>query len=59
VHGSLHGVKGTVDLDPKDIAKSHVSATIDTTTVSTGNDAHDKDLKSPNFFDISKFPPMT
>ena len=59
VHGSINGVKGTVDLDSKDVTKSKVTAILDTSTVSTGNEARDKDLKSPNFFDIAKFPTMT
>jgi polyisoprenoid-binding protein YceI len=36
-----------------------VSATIDTTTVSTGADMRDKELKSANFFDAEKYPSMT
>ncbi len=59
VHGSLTGLKGTVEYDDKNLGKSHVAATVDTTTVSTGNDARDKHLKSPDFFDITKFPTMT
>jgi len=59
VRGSLTGLKGTVLLDEKDITKSSVNATIETSTVSTSNDARDKHLKSPEFFDVGKFPQMT
>lgn len=59
VHGSLTGLKGTVQLDEKDVTKSSVNATIETSTVSTSNDARDKHLKSPEFFDVGKFPQMT
>jgi polyisoprenoid-binding protein YceI len=59
VRGSFNGVHGTVVLDEKDITKSTVSATIDTTTVTTGVSARDTDLKSPRFFDIAKYPTMT
>jgi polyisoprenoid-binding protein YceI len=59
VHGSLGGVKGTVNLDDKDMSKSSVEATIDATTVSTGVDARDKHLKSPDFFDVEKYPTIT
>ena len=59
VHGSLGGVKGTVNFDEKDLTKSSVEATIDATTISTGVDARDKDLKSPNFFDVEKYPTLT
>jgi len=59
VHGAFSSVKGVVTLDDKEIAKSSVDATIDTTTVSTGTEMRDKDLKSPNFFDVEKYPSMT
>jgi polyisoprenoid-binding protein YceI len=59
VRGSISGVTGTVVWDEKDPSKSSVQATMDTTTVSTNNDNRDKDLKSPNFFNIEKFPTMT
>lgn len=59
VHGAFSNVKGTVMLNEKEITKSMVAATIDTTTVSTANDARDKHLKSPDFFDVEKNPTMT
>jgi polyisoprenoid-binding protein YceI len=59
VHGSLTGVKGTITLNDADITKSTVEATIDTTTVWTGVEARDKDLKSPHFFDIEKYPQIS
>lgn len=59
VHGSITGVKGTVQLDDKDVTKSSVNTTLETSTVSTSNDARDKHLKSPEFFDASKYPQIT
>ncbi len=59
VRGSLSGVKGTVQLDDKDVTKSSANATIETSTVSTSNDARDKHLKSPDFFDVAKFPQIS
>jgi len=59
VHGTFTHPTGIVKLDEKDLAKSSVEATIDTTTVTTNEEARDKHLKSPAFFDVAKFPTMT
>ncbi|MBS1822934.1 MAG: polyisoprenoid-binding protein [Acidobacteria bacterium] len=59
VHGSLTGVKGTVAYDEKDITKSKVEATADTATVNTNQEMRDRDLKSPKYFDIQKFPQLS
>lgn len=59
VRGSFSKVNGTVALDEKDITKSHVEATIDTTTVNTNEPARDKHLSSPDFFDTAKYPTIT
>jgi polyisoprenoid-binding protein YceI len=59
VHGEFHNVKGAVIMDDSDITKSTVDVTIDTTTVDTQEPGRDKDLKSPNFFDVEKFPVIT
>lgn len=59
VHGSFRGVSGTVHFDPADLSKSGVDATIDVNTVSTGVENRDKHLRSPDFFDVAKYPTMT
>jgi polyisoprenoid-binding protein YceI len=59
VHGAFGNVKGTVTLDGKDITRSSVAATIDTTTVSTGVAQRDTHLKSADFFGVEKNPVMT
>lgn len=58
VRGALSHITGTVKWDTKNPTKSIVSADIDTSTVNTGNDMRDKDLKSDHFFDIQKYPSM-
>lgn len=59
VHGSLTNVNGIVELNDKDITKSSVEATIDTTTVSTGVVMRDNTLKSEDFFNVQKYPQIT
>ncbi|GGG92625.1 YceI family protein [Silvibacterium dinghuense] len=59
VHGRFSNINGTVVLDEKDLSKSSVNATVDTTTVDTGVAQRDGHLKSPDFFDVAKFPTMT
>jgi polyisoprenoid-binding protein YceI len=59
VRGSISGVSGTVVWNDKDPSKSSVEATINTTTVSTNNEKRDGHLKSPDFFNVEKFPTMT
>lgn len=59
VRGRFGGVSGEIVLDPADLSKASVKATIDTTTVDTGVAARDTDLKSDHFFDVAKYPTMT
>lgn len=59
VRGSISGAKGTVVWDEANIGKSSVEATLDATTVNTATNARDKHLKSPDFFNVEKFPTIT
>jgi polyisoprenoid-binding protein YceI len=59
VRGSISGVTGTVVWDAKNPDKSSVEATIETKNVSTNNEKRDAHLKSPDFFNVEKFPTMT
>ena len=59
VHGDFKKFTGVVDMDDKDLTKSKVEVSIDTDSVSTGDEKRDGHLKSPDFFDAAKFPKMT
>ena len=59
VHGQFGGVKGAVVYDADNLAASTVTATIDCTTVNTGNRKRDADLKTAGFFNIQQYPTMS
>jgi polyisoprenoid-binding protein YceI len=59
VRGKLGPVKGTVEYDGKSLDSVKAEITIDVNGVDTGNEGRDKDLKSPNFFDVAQFPTAT
>ena len=58
VHGRFTGFTGTLTIGD-DRLSSSVEATIDTTTVSTGDPGRDGHIQSPDFLDVASFPTMT
>jgi polyisoprenoid-binding protein YceI len=50
---------GTIKVDTADISKSSVEVTIEAASINTDNADRDKHLKSPDFFDVEKFPTIT
>ena len=56
VTGTFTKVSGTVLFDENDITKSQVTASIDANSVDTRVEMRDKDLRSPNFFEVEKYP---
>jgi polyisoprenoid-binding protein YceI len=58
VRGQFGGVKGSVDYDPKNPVSASVDATIDCTTLNTGEPKRDADLKGEEFFDVKRYPTM-
>ena len=49
----------TVNIDDKDVTKSSVAVEIDVASVNTKVVKRDNHLRSPEFFDVAKFPKMT
>ena len=56
VRGEFKNVNGTISYDEKNLDASKVDATIDVSTVNTGEPPRDGHLKSPDFFDVAKYP---
>lgn len=59
VKGSFQKVTGRVIWDPGNLAVSKLDATIDVNSVNTLEPKRDAHLKSPDFFDVAKFPTLT
>jgi len=59
VKGSFDKHTGTVEINDKDITKSKVEVSIDTTSINTNVQKRDEHLRSADFFDVAKFPTMT
>jgi polyisoprenoid-binding protein YceI len=58
VRGQFGGVAGTVRYDPANPARSSVEATIDCSTINTGEPKRDSDMKGEDFFDVKRYPAM-
>lgn len=59
IGGGFSKFSGTVQYDPKDISKTSIQATIDTTSENSGVEGRDHDVQSSNFLDVEKYPTMT
>jgi polyisoprenoid-binding protein YceI len=59
VPGRFGKYEGTIVYDPEDLGKSSVNVTIDAASIDTDLADRDKHLKSPDFFDVEKFPKIT
>ena len=59
VEGRFRDFEGTITLDRQSPSASKVELTIQTASLDTAVENRDKDLRSPNFFDVEKFPTIT
>lgn len=59
VRGRFTGVSGTLTYNAADISQSRIEASIDASTIDTRDPQRDTHLKSPDFFDVEKFPALT
>jgi len=58
VRGRFGKYAGTINLDEGDLTRSVVEATIDASSIDTGTPQRDAHLRSPDFFDVDKFPEL-
>ena len=58
VRGAFTKLTGAVNYDPADPAKTSIEATIDAGSIDTRVEGRDKDLRSPNFLDVEKYPTL-
>ena len=56
VTGSFDKVTGTVDFDEAHPEKTMIDVKVDPTSINTRDNGRDGHLKSPDFFDVAKFP---
>ena len=57
--GEFHRFSGTIDLDREQPEQSSVSARIEVGSIDTGIKKRDDHLRSPDFFDVQKYPAIT
>ena len=58
VRGRFAKYTGAVNLDDDDLTRSTVEVTIDAASIDTGVADRDKHLRSPDFFDVERFPEL-
>jgi polyisoprenoid-binding protein YceI len=59
VTGRFSDLSGSITVDVANPAASAVEFTINTASIDTSAPDRDKDLRSPNFFDVEKYPTIT
>lgn len=59
VKGVFHKFNGIFEINDKDLTKTNASAVINAASIDTGIEKRDADLRSPNFFDVVKYPTIS
>jgi polyisoprenoid-binding protein YceI len=59
VRGTIGPVTGTATIDDSDLTRSTVTAALDAKGIDTRNRKRDDHLRSPEFFDVARYPTIT
>ena len=59
VRGRFIRFNGTIDVDPNDLATAGGRIEVEMASVDTGEEQRDNHLRSPDFFDVERFPTMS
>ena len=58
VPGKFNKFNGVISVDRADLTNNSVEATIDVGSIDTGNQKRDDHLRTPDFFEVAKYPTM-
>ena len=59
VSGRFDKFDGKIEFDPDAPEKSSIEGSIDAASIDTDNEKRDKHLRTPDFFDVEKYPKIT
>ncbi|MBC1357047.1 YceI family protein [Listeria booriae] len=59
VKGAFKNFSADLTLDPEDLTTANLSFTVDAASIDTRQEQRDGHLKSPDFFDVEKYPSIT
>lgn len=59
VPGRFRAYTASIRWNPANLAATQVEAEIDASSIDTGNEKRDNHLRSPDFFEVEKFPKLT